>query len=65
MIDASASWSLANWKSVIDPILATNEKSPSQINDCPAGQIQCNYAPKKSQCCLAGENCIKNVGCRC
>jgi len=32
---------------------------------CPPKQTPCNYAPKKFECCLAGENCIKNVGCRC
>jgi protein-disulfide isomerase len=64
-INASPSWSLADWKSVIDPILASNEKSSSEIQDCPAGEMQCAYAPKKAECCLSGERCIPNVGCRC
>jgi hypothetical protein len=64
-IDASSSWSLAKWKSVIDPILALNEKDSSQIKDCPSGESECVYAKGKSQCCLAGERCIPNVGCRC
>ena len=64
-ISASPTWSLADWKSVIDPILASNENHSSQIRDCPPGQKQCNYAPHKTECCLAGENCIPNVGCRC
>lgn len=34
-------------------------------NTCPPKQTECNYAPKKFECCLAGENCIPNVGCRC
>jgi len=62
---ADASWSLDDWKSVIDPILAMSEPVSSQIKDCPAGQTECTYAPHKTQCCLAGERCIKNVGCRC
>ncbi len=61
----SSSWSLDDWKSVIDPILASNEQVSSQIKDCPAGQKECTYAPHKTQCCLAGESCIPNVGCRC
>lgn len=64
-IDAGASWSLANWQSVIDPILAVNGKGSSQIEDCPSGEDVCNYSPQKSQCCLSGERCIPNVGCRC
>ena len=62
---ASSAWSLADWKSVIDPILAVNEKVTSHIADCPPNQKQCDYAPHKTQCCLAGERCILNVGCRC
>ena len=64
-INASPSWSLADWKSVIDPILAANKKISSHVMGCPPSQKQCNYAPHKSECCLAGENCIPNVGCRC
>ncbi|CAF3333822.1 unnamed protein product [Rotaria sp. Silwood2] len=62
---AGPSWSLSDWKSVIDTILATNENTSSNVKDCPTGQSECNYAPHKSQCCLAGERCIANVGCRC
>ena len=32
---------------------------------CPNNQTVCDYAPKKFECCLKGENCIPNVGCRC
>lgn len=62
---ADASWSLSDWQSVIDPILASNNVLSTFDGDCPSGQVQCNYAPHKSQCCLAGERCIPNVGCRC
>ncbi|CAF3126390.1 unnamed protein product [Rotaria sp. Silwood2] len=62
---ANSAWSLDDWKSVIDPILASNEKVSSQIKDCPPSQKECDYAPHKTQCCLAGERCIPNVGCRC
>lgn len=64
VVSADASWSLADWKSVIDPILASNEKN-SEVKDCPAGQKECTYLPGKTACCLAGESCIPNVGCRC
>jgi hypothetical protein len=62
---ADDSWSLADWKSVIDPILASNGIDTSAIKDCPSGQITCAYAPHKTQCCTPGERCIQNVGCRC
>ncbi len=62
---ADASWTLADWKSVIDPILASNEAVSSDIKDCPAGRVECAYLPHKTQCCLPGERCIPNVGCRC
>lgn len=32
---------------------------------CPAGKVECNFAPGKSECCKDGEYCIPNVGCRC
>jgi hypothetical protein len=35
------------------------------VGDCPAGQFACTYKPGKTQCCLNGEHCIPNVGCRC
>ena len=65
-IDADDSWTLAQWKALIDPILAANyAASGPNVKDCPSTQVQCDYAPHKSQCCLAGERCIPNVGCRC
>jgi len=39
--------------------------SPYTNSSCPDGESVCNYAPDKMECCLAGENCIPNVGCRC
>ncbi|CAF1179837.1 unnamed protein product [Adineta steineri] len=62
---ADASWSLADWKSVIDPILSSNGEISSEVKTCPSGQVECTYAPHKTQCCLSGERCITNVGCRC
>ena len=50
---------------LIDPILASNNVPTSDVKDCPSGQTKCDYAPHKTQCCLAGERCIANVGCRC
>jgi hypothetical protein len=65
IISASSSWTLADWKSIIDPILASNQKNSSPNDVCPAGEKLCTYAPRKTQCCFAGERCIPNVGCRC
>ena len=75
-ISADATWTLSDWKSVIDPILKANAVSAhrhpqytflaSQKSDnCTSGEKVCNYAPHESECCLAGEECILNVGCRC
>jgi len=63
-ISADDSWSLDDWKTVIDPILAQAEGA-KPIGTCPSGQVECQYAPHKTQCCTPGENCIPNVGCRC
>jgi hypothetical protein len=35
------------------------------LTTCPVGKPMCTYAPGKFECCLAGEACIPNVGCRC
>ena len=32
---------------------------------CPSTEKVCDYAPHESECCLIGESCIPNVGCRC
>jgi len=32
---------------------------------CPGTQQECVYKPGKKQCCLPGETCVPNVGCRC
>ncbi|CAF0752921.1 unnamed protein product [Didymodactylos carnosus] len=53
-VSADASWSLDDWKSVIDPML-----------DCPPGLVRCNYAPNKSECCVFGYKCVPNFGCIC
>lgn len=81
---ADPSWTLADWQSLLNPILGINTeevakparnsrhfraiKNPFAMaanETCPPKQTLCNYAPKKFECCLAGENCIPNVGCRC
>lgn len=35
------------------------------VETCPNNEKQCDYAPGKFECCLPGEGCIPNVGCRC
>jgi len=47
-----------------DTVLVSHP-SPFTNTTCPSGESVCNYAPDKTECCLAGENCIPNVGCRC
>jgi hypothetical protein len=75
------SWNLTDWESVIDPLLAptllTKCNTDKEIRrfatlsvgdnppTCKVNQTICNYSPNKYQCCLAGEMCIPNVGCRC
>jgi len=77
-VNADASWQLSDWQTVIDPIIKAGQRmerthhvrmpvmSASAANStCKAGQTECDYAPHESECCLPGENCIPNVGCRC
>ena len=64
-VDATSSWSLKDWQSVIDPILASNGIDIAANKTCPAGQTTCTFAPERVECCLQGERCIPNVGCRC
>jgi len=47
-------------------ITGLHSSSQSSANaTCADGQTVCEYLPGLTQCCTAGENCIKNVGCRC
>lgn len=68
-LNGSPGWSLDDWKTVIDPLLGldsnkdNNQMKPKQ--SCPSGKTACQYLPGQTQCCLAGEDCIPNVGCRC
>ncbi|KJE93977.1 hypothetical protein CAOG_04686 [Capsaspora owczarzaki ATCC 30864] len=73
-VAASSAWSVSDWVSVLDPLLNSSItrcdsthriRYGSLVTDCPAGEIVCNFLPGQSQCCLAGENCVPNVGCRC
>ena len=64
-IDASPSWTLADWKSIIDPILSSKDQRQLENENCPTSEELCNYSLGKSECCLSGERCIPNVGCRC
>lgn len=64
-VDASPSWSVNDWESVINPILVSNGIDIAANKTCPAGQELCTFAPERTECCLQGEKCIPNVGCRC
>eukprot|EP00475_Leptophrys_vorax_P001874 TRINITY_DN1105_c0_g1_i1.p2 TRINITY_DN1105_c0_g1~~TRINITY_DN1105_c0_g1_i1.p2 ORF type:complete len:253 (-),score=71.97 TRINITY_DN1105_c0_g1_i1:85-843(-) len=65
-VSGDSTWGLADWEFVIDPLLAPSfSVFRANAQTCPTGQVLCEYLPGKNQCCLAGENCIPNVGCRC
>ena len=78
-VNASPSWTVKDWSQLIDSILSPssqrkgrqNEKLEYEYgiekrnNDCPAGQVYCEYLPDQVECCTSGESCIPNVGCRC
>jgi len=73
-VQADASWTFADWRSVLDPLLPDPSKMNTLVSgftrhaappNCQPGQKLCNYSPNKYQCCPAGEQCIPNVGCRC
>ena len=77
-VNALSSWTVDQWSQVIDAILASSgvripkQTGQSQLlesgkrnNDCPASQETCEYLPGQIECCLSGESCIPNVGCRC
>ncbi|KAJ8313102.1 hypothetical protein KUTeg_010475 [Tegillarca granosa] len=63
LVGADASWTVNDWKKVIDPLL---QSAPSKSNTtCKIGTKKCEYLPGQIECCTPGENCIPNVGCRC
>lgn len=44
---------------------ASGERYTAANSTCPTNTTQCEYEPKKFECCLKSEFCIKNVGCTC
>lgn len=62
-IAAEQTWTLEDWKKVIDPLLAGTHARTKTV--CPKGTTKCDYLPGKFECCTKGEGCIPNVGCRC
>jgi protein-disulfide isomerase len=58
-VAANPSWSQSEWQQLLDPLFQT-----SRIT-CPPEKPKCEYLPGKFECCLSGEGCIPNVGCRC
>jgi len=75
LVQADPEWTLADWRSVIDPLLppgirhslCTSKRHPvfTVGGSCPSGTFECDYLPGKFQCCTPGEACVPNVGCRC
>ncbi|XP_038073574.1 uncharacterized protein LOC119741761 [Patiria miniata] len=63
-VEFSPTWTLDDWRQVIDPLIY-NEDAFYMPKTCPAGEAECKYLPGKMECCLNGEFCIPNVGCRC
>jgi protein-disulfide isomerase len=78
-VQGDPTWTLAQWRFVLDDLLPTKPsqkivldqvtvRKPASLTQditCPTGQAKCEYLPNTFECCLSGENCIKNVGCRC
>ncbi|XP_038073983.1 uncharacterized protein LOC119742039 [Patiria miniata] len=64
-VDFSLTWTLDDWRKVIDPLIYSAEDTYYMPKTCPAGEAECKYLPGKMECCLNGEFCIPNVGCRC
>jgi protein-disulfide isomerase len=73
-IPADSTWTLADWQTVIDPLLTAPPVIPAPATaawsldpppTCKPGEKLCNYSPNKYECCTPGEGCIPNVGCRC
>jgi len=75
---ADDTWTEQDWYTLIDGLLQQQKESERiqtsytftelmslSNNTCPAGESFCQYTPTKSECCLPGEACIPNVGCRC
>jgi len=94
---ADPSWTLADWRMLLDPLLSAGVAAPAAAGpsprkygnacsraaeterarrtlhasflpvllDCPSGEVNCTYSKGHSVCCLKGEHCIPNVGCRC
>lgn len=66
IVAADASWSLEDWRKVIDPLVSNNSSYQSlHSTGCKIGTTKCEYLPGKIECCTKGEACIPNVGCRC
>ncbi|XP_053375319.1 uncharacterized protein LOC128545986 [Mercenaria mercenaria] len=63
LVAADPTWTLNDWKQVIDPLLNGSQKRSKK--DCPIDTKKCEYLPGKVECCTKGEACIPNVGCRC
>jgi len=64
-VEADFTWTVEDWKSVLDPLFGSNSQITPKLAECPAGLTECDYAPGKSMCCPPSEQCVPNVGCRC
>ncbi|KAK6184472.1 hypothetical protein SNE40_006940 [Patella caerulea] len=69
MVGATPTWTAAQWKQLIDPILNPSQKrllfKSHRLSACAPNTKRCEYLPGKIECCTSGEACIPNVGCRC
>ncbi|XP_033747902.1 uncharacterized protein LOC117332932 [Pecten maximus] len=67
LIQAEPTWTLEDWKKVIDSLLGRQRPSTNRETQsaCKSGTKTCEYLPGKIECCTKGEACIPNVGCRC
>eukprot|EP01136_Pigoraptor_vietnamica_P039046 Opistho-1_new@109173 len=67
-VAVSPQWTVDDWQNVINSIITPQslvQHNFGRALTCPSGQKECVYLPGKTECCLTGENCIPNVGCRC
>lgn len=64
-VAADPSWTLAQWMQLLDPFVGTSGATETSPMTCPTSEETCEYLAGKIECCLSGESCIPNVGCRC
>eukprot|EP00013_Stygamoeba_regulata_P024492 CAMPEP_0177650124 /NCGR_PEP_ID=MMETSP0447-20121125/11761_1 /TAXON_ID=0 /ORGANISM="Stygamoeba regulata, Strain BSH-02190019" /LENGTH=254 /DNA_ID=CAMNT_0019152945 /DNA_START=89 /DNA_END=853 /DNA_ORIENTATION=- len=66
LVQAQQAWTLQDWQTVLDPLFPPHALAAMPAPAaCPSGTKSCQYLPGQTECCVPGEMCIPNVGCRC